>query len=82
MNFISILTYNLRFIGVGSNRLTALCLLSDVKEALLGAGIQGITVSEVKGFGRQRDRTEIYRCAEYFDDSLDVVSIHGIGRAL
>ena len=40
-------------------------LLEDVKDALLGVGITGITVSEVKGFGRQGGHTETYRGAEY-----------------
>ncbi|MEI6418407.1 MAG: P-II family nitrogen regulator [Sphingomonadales bacterium] len=39
--------------------------LDDVREALAGAGVQGMTVSEVKGFGRQKGQTEIYRGAEY-----------------
>ena len=39
--------------------------LDDVREALHGAGVQGITVSEVRGFGRQKGQTEIYRGAEY-----------------
>ncbi|MFH1672253.1 MAG: P-II family nitrogen regulator [Pseudomonadota bacterium] len=39
--------------------------LDDVKEALTGIGVHGMTVSEVKGFGRQRGHTEIYRGAEY-----------------
>ncbi|HJR25357.1 MAG TPA: P-II family nitrogen regulator [Acidimicrobiales bacterium] len=39
--------------------------LDDVKEALKGAGVQGITVSEVQGFGRQSGHTEVYRGAEY-----------------
>ncbi|WP_339077076.1 P-II family nitrogen regulator [Acetobacter sp. AC2005] len=39
--------------------------LDDVREALAPLGIQGLTVSEVKGFGRQRGQTEIYRGAEY-----------------
>ncbi len=39
--------------------------LDDVKEALKGAGISGMTVSEVQGFGRQRGHTEVYRGAEY-----------------
>ena len=42
--------------------------LDDVKEALTELGIQGMTVSEVKGFGRQRGHTEIYRGAEYTVD--------------
>jgi nitrogen regulatory protein P-II 2 len=39
--------------------------LDDVREALLAIGIQGMTISEVKGFGRQKGQTEIYRGAEY-----------------
>ena len=39
--------------------------LDDVREALMGLGVEGLTVSEVKGFGRQRGQTEIYRGAEY-----------------
>src|SRR5262245_45531097 len=44
--------------------------LEDVKEALGGIGIQGMTVSEVKGFGRQKGHTEIYRGSEYTVDFL------------
>ena len=44
--------------------------LDDVKEALHELGIQGMTVSEVKGFGRQKGHTEIYRGAEYTVDFL------------
>ncbi len=43
--------------------------LDEVKEALNEIGIQGITVSEVKGFGRQKGHTELYRGAEYVVDS-------------
>jgi len=39
--------------------------LDEVREALVGAGIEGLTVSEVKGYGRQKGHTEIYRGAEY-----------------
>ena len=39
--------------------------LDDVREALMALGVEGLTVSEVKGFGRQRGQTEIYRGAEY-----------------
>ena len=39
--------------------------LDEVREALMSLGIQGLTVSEVKGFGRQKGQTEIYRGAEY-----------------
>jgi nitrogen regulatory protein PII len=44
--------------------------LDDVREALAEAGIQGLTVTEVKGFGRQRGHTELYRGAEYVVDFL------------
>jgi nitrogen regulatory protein P-II 1 len=44
--------------------------LEDVKEALSGVGVQGMTVSEVKGFGRQKGHTEIYRGSEYTVDFL------------
>jgi nitrogen regulatory protein P-II 2 len=44
--------------------------LDDVREAVSSVGIQGITVSEVKGFGRQRGHTELYRGAEYVVDFL------------
>lgn len=42
--------------------------LEDVREAMTGLGVQGMTVTEVKGFGRQRGQTEIYRGAEYVVD--------------
>jgi nitrogen regulatory protein P-II 2 len=44
--------------------------LDDVREALAEVGVQGITVTEVKGFGRQRGHTELYRGAEYVVDFL------------
>lgn len=44
--------------------------LEDVKEALAAVGVQGMTVSEVKGFGRQKGHTEIYRGSEYTVDFL------------
>jgi nitrogen regulatory protein P-II 2 len=44
--------------------------LDDVREALADVGISGMTVSEVKGFGRQRGQTEIYRGAEYATDMV------------
>ncbi|HLT90988.1 MAG TPA: P-II family nitrogen regulator [Woeseiaceae bacterium] len=44
--------------------------LDDVREALSNVGVQGITVTEVKGFGRQRGHTELYRGAEYVVDFL------------
>ncbi len=49
--------------------------LEDVKEALSGLGIQGMTVSEVKGFGRQKGHTEIYRGSEYTVDFLPKIKI-------
>jgi nitrogen regulatory protein PII len=49
--------------------------LAEVKEALLDLGIEGMTVSEVKGFGRQRGHTEIYRGAEYTVDFLHKIKI-------
>ena len=54
--------------------------LDEVKEALGGVGVQGITVSEVKGFGRQRGHTELYRGAEYVVDFLPKVKIEVIVR--
>ena len=47
----------------------------DVREALSEIGVQGITVSEVKGFGRQKGHTELYRGAEYVVDFLPKVKI-------
>ena len=44
--------------------------LDDVRESLSAIGVQGITVTEVKGFGRQRGHTELYRGAEYVVDFL------------
>ncbi|WP_304335121.1 P-II family nitrogen regulator [Conchiformibius steedae] len=49
--------------------------LDDVREALTEIGITGMTVSEVKGFGRQRGHTEIYRGAEYAVDFLPKIKI-------
>jgi nitrogen regulatory protein P-II 1 len=49
--------------------------LEDVKEALTGVGIEGMTVSEVKGFGRQKGHTEIYRGSEYTVDFLPKLKI-------
>jgi nitrogen regulatory protein P-II 1 len=49
--------------------------LDEVKEALSKEGIQGMTVSEVKGFGRQKGHTELYRGAEYIVDFLPKVKI-------
>jgi nitrogen regulatory protein P-II 1 len=52
--------------------------LNEVKEALQKAGIQGMTVSEVKGFGRQKGHTELYRGAEYVVDFLPKVKLEVI----
>lgn len=49
--------------------------LDDVKEALKGAGIHGLTVSDAQGFGRQRGHTEVYRGAEYTIDFVPKVRI-------
>jgi nitrogen regulatory protein P-II 1 len=49
--------------------------LDEVKEALSAIGVQGITVSEVKGFGRQKGHTELYRGAEYVVDFLPKVKL-------
>jgi len=49
--------------------------LDDVRESLSSIGVQGITVSEVKGFGRQKGHTELYRGAEYAVDFLPKVKI-------
>ena len=52
--------------------------LDDVREALSEVGIQGITVSEVKGFGRQKGHTELYRGAEYVVDFLPKVKVETV----
>ncbi len=49
--------------------------LEDVKEALSSLGVEGMTVSEVKGFGRQKGHTEIYRGSEYTVDFLPKIKI-------
>ncbi len=49
--------------------------LDDVREALANIGVQGVTVSEVKGFGRQKGHTELYRGAEYVVDFLPKVQL-------
>ncbi len=55
--------------------------LDDVREALTPLGVQGLTVSEVKGFGRQKGQTEIYRGAEYHVNFLPKVKIEVAVRA-
>ena len=52
--------------------------LEDVKEALAEIGIEGMTVTEVKGFGRQKGHTEIYRGSEYTVDFLPKVKIETV----
>ena len=49
--------------------------LDEVKERLQAVGVQGVTVSEVKGFGRQKGHTELYRGAEYVVDFLPKVQV-------
>src|SRR5687767_15849613 len=49
--------------------------LDEVREALSGIGVQGITVTELKGFGRQNGHTELYRGAEYVVDFLPKIKI-------
>ena len=55
--------------------------LDDVRESLSEIGVQGITVTEVKGFGRQKGHTELYRGAEYVVDFLPKVKIDVVGVA-
>ncbi len=52
--------------------------LDDVREALSEAGVTGLTVTEVKGFGRQKGHTELYRGAEYVVDFLPKVKIEAV----
>lgn len=52
--------------------------LDDLKEALHELGIQGMTVSEVKGFGRQKGHTEIYRGAEYVVDFIPKIKVETV----
>jgi nitrogen regulatory protein PII len=55
--------------------------LDDVKEALHGIGVQGLTISEVKGFGRQKGHTELYRGAEYVVDFLPKIKLEVVVSA-
>ena len=55
--------------------------LEEVKTALKGAGVQGMTVTEVQGFGRQRGHTEVYRGAEYTIDFVPKVRIEILADA-
>ena len=54
--------------------------LDEVREALSAIGVQGVTVTEVKGFGRQKGHTELYRGAEYVVDFLPKVKIEAAAR--
>ena len=55
--------------------------LDEVREALSSVGVQGITVTEVKGFGRQKGHTELYRGAEYVVDFLPKVKLEAAIKA-
>ena len=52
--------------------------MDDVREALSDVGVQGLTVTEVKGFGRQKGHSELYRGAEYMVDFLPKVKIEAV----
>ena len=55
--------------------------LEDVREALTNCGVTGVTVTEVKGFGRQKGHTELYRGAEYVVDFLPKVKLELVVKA-
>jgi len=55
--------------------------LDEVREALSAIGVQGITVTEVKGFGRQKGHTELYRGAEYIVDFLPKIKLEAAVKA-
>jgi nitrogen regulatory protein PII len=55
--------------------------LDDVKDALNGIGVKGMTISEVKGYGRQKGHTEIYRGAEYVVDFIPKIKIEIVVEA-
>ncbi|MFH0991878.1 MAG: P-II family nitrogen regulator [bacterium] len=55
--------------------------LDDVREALLEIGVRGMTITEVKGYGRQKGHTEVYRGSEYKIDFLPKIKIEIIARA-
>jgi len=54
--------------------------LDDVRDALAGIGVEGLTISETKGFGRQKGHTEVYRGAEYQVDLLPKLSLEIVVR--
>ena len=55
--------------------------LDDVREAIANLGVEGLTVSEVKGFGRQKGHTELYRGAEYVVDFLPKVKVEVVVKS-
>jgi len=55
--------------------------LDELKEALAAVGVQGMTVSEVKGFGRQKGHTEVYRGAEYVVDFIPKIKVEIVVQA-
>ena len=55
--------------------------LEEVREALAGCGVTGLTVTEVKGFGRQKGHTELYRGAEYVVDFLPKVKVEVVVKS-
>ena len=66
------------FLGIGMKKIEAIVKpfkLDEVREALAEVGVTGLTVTEVKGFGRQKGHTELYRGAEYVVDFLPKVKI-------
>ena len=54
--------------------------LQEVREALVNAGIQGLTITEVKGYGRQKGDTEMYRGAEYAVDTLPKIKLEVLAK--
>src|SRR5205809_7876560 len=71
-------SHNSRFEGANMKLVTAIIKpfkLDEVREALSAIGVRGITVTEVKGFGRQKGHTELYRGAEYVVDFLPKVKV-------
>jgi nitrogen regulatory protein P-II 2 len=71
--------YSFRYRGVSAMKLITAIIkpfkLDDVRTALADVGVQGITVTEVKGFGRQKGHTELYRGAEYVVDFLPKIKL-------
>ena len=72
------LNYVVKPLGTGMKQITAIVKpfkLEEVREALAEVGVTGLTVTEVKGFGRQKGHTELYRGAEYVVDFLPKVKV-------